>query len=249
MDKQAFQTACEKIIDKQRTQNGIGTLGEKTLHAVLKLYFEPSEANHEVKIGPFVADIVTDKGIIEIQTRNFNQLRKKLAAFLEEFPVTVVYPIPHIKWLLWIDEASGTVTQKRKSPKQGRLYDAVFELYRIKPLLDHPNLRLCFVFIDLEEYRYLNGWSRDKKRGSTRCDRIPVDIVEEVTINSPADYTKFLPEVFPQPFTSKDFQKAARTSLSAAQQTLHILHHLGIVKRVGKQRKLYLYERMEYAEM
>jgi len=47
MDRQKFKKACARIISPEREQNdvvlqhSIGTLGEKTLHAVLKLYFEP----------------------------------------------------------------------------------------------------------------------------------------------------------------------------------------------------------------
>ena len=243
MDNQKFKEACDKIITADREQNGIGTLGEKTLHAVLKQYFEPNITNHEAKIGSFVADIVTDAGIIEIQTRAFDKLRKKLVEFLEIYPVTVVYPIPKTKWLLWIDERTGEMTKKRKSPRQGKIYDVVTELYKIKPLINHPNFRLCIVFIDMEEYRYLNGWSKDKKKGSTRCDRVPVDIVEEVYINNTSDYIKFVPDELPRQFTSKDYKNAAHTNLHTSQTALNILHHIGIVERVGKQGNLYVYKR------
>jgi len=177
MNNQRFKLACERVIHAERAQNGIGTLGEKTLHAVLKHYYEPDEANHEIKVGSFVTDIVISpsqqvqeenplqvQGIIEIQTRSFDRLRKKLLEFLEICPVTVVYPMPKTKWLLWIDEQTGEITKKRKSPKQSQIYDAVLELYKIKPFLIHPNFRLCIVLIDLEEYHYLNGWSKDKER-------------------------------------------------------------------------------------
>ena len=43
----------------------------------------------------------------------------------------------------------------------------------------HENLTVKVVFLDMEEYRLLNGWSRDKKRGSHRYDRIPLDFIEE----------------------------------------------------------------------
>jgi len=243
MDKQKFKEACKSIINIEREQNGIGTLGEKTLHAVLKQYYEPDKANHEIRIGSFVADIVTDSGIIEIQTRAFDKLRNKLAKFLEISHVTVVYPIPKTKWLLWIDERTGETTKKRKSPRQGRIFDIIPELYKIKPLINHVNLRLCIVFIDMEEYRYLNGWSKDKKKGSTRCDRVPIDIADEVYINNTADYIKFIPGELSDGFTSKDYKNATDTNLQTAQTALNILNHIGVVRRVGKQGNLYIYER------
>ena len=182
MDRQAFDEACEKIIYKERDIDGIGTLGEKTLHAVLKHYMEPEVARHEQKVGSFVADILNEQGIIEIQTANFNVMRRKLDAFLPEYPVTIVYPIPATKWLAWIDEETGEVTKKRKSPKQGTQYQAFRELYKIKPYLTHPNLRIQLLLIDVEESRLLNGWSADRKKGSVRFDRIPVGLVEELEI-------------------------------------------------------------------
>jgi len=226
-----------------KSTGGIGTLGEKTLHAALKHYFEPNTTKHEIKIGSFVADIVTENGIIEIQTRSFDKLRKKLAVFLEITQVTVVYPIPKTKWLLWINKDTGEVTKKRKSPKRGSIYDSVYELYKIKPMLDHPNLRLCFVLIDMEEYRYLNGWSKDKKKGPTRCDRIPIDIVEEIYINNTADFVKFIPDELDSQFTTKDFAKTAKISLRTSQTAFNILHHIGVVRRVGKQGNMHVYER------
>ena len=83
MNKELFYNACEKIIGKDRSKKGIGTLGEKTLHAVLKNYYEPFEQNHEIKVGRFVADIVGEQGVIEIQTRSFGNLLDKLDNFLE----------------------------------------------------------------------------------------------------------------------------------------------------------------------
>lgn len=240
MNKQKFFDACKSIVHIEREQNGIGTLGEKTLHAVLKYYFDSDIANHEIKIGSFFADIVTDTGIIEIQTRAFDKLRKKLAQFLEMSPVTVVYPIPKTKWLLWIDE-QGEITKKRKSPRQGRIFDIIPELYKIKSLLTHPNFRFCIVFINMEEYRYLNGWSKDKRKGSTRHDRVPVDIAEEIYINNISDYINFIPDELPDRFTSKDYKKAAKINLHTAQTALNILNHIGAVKRTEKQGNLYIY--------
>lgn len=231
------------MISLERQREGIGTLGEKTLHAVLKQYIEPNKENQEVKIGSFVADIANSQGIFEIQTRGFDRLRKKLNAFLKEYTVTIVYPIPKTKWLFWIDEQTGETTKKRKSPKQGKIQDIFFELYKIKQWLDHPNLKLWMMLLDVEEYRNLNGWSADKKRGSTRFDGIPVELVEEVRINSLEEYALFLPDELDGTFRSKDFKAATKLSLGAAQKALNILHYLNIVKRVGKEGNAYIYER------
>ena len=52
----------------------------------------------------------------------------------------------------------------------------------------------------------------------------------------------FLPEQLPKLFTTKDFQKVTKISQSYATTGLHILHHMGIIERVGKQGRAYLYQ-------
>ena len=166
MDTIRFEQAKEKIIGKDRLRQQIGTLSEKTIHAVVKNYYEPDDEKQEVPIEGMYADIFTGKEIIEIQTRRFDQVRKKLERFLPLYPVTVVLPIPDTKWLIWIDEETGELSQKRKSPKRGSAYEAFKELYKIKPYLKKEGLTIVLLFLDMEEYRLLNGWSRDKKKGS-----------------------------------------------------------------------------------
>ena len=89
-DQKLFLAACKKATNKECGTNGIGTLKEKTLHAVLKNFYEPDTACQEIKIDRFVADIQRGGEVIEIQTRNFNSMRKKLDKFLELYPVTIV---------------------------------------------------------------------------------------------------------------------------------------------------------------
>jgi hypothetical protein len=236
-----FQEACTKIIHQERERNGIGTLSEKTVHAVLKNFYEPDADHQEIPVENFVADILRDDEIIEIQTRGFDRLRRKLDTFLKYYPVTVVYPILRTKWLYWIDEETGELSPKRKSPKKGTIYDAIPELYKIKMYLNHPNLHLCLVLIDAEEYRLLNGWSRDRKKGSSRYDRIPTGLVDEFYIGTARDYQCFIPEGLGEGYTSKDFAKAAHIPTGYARTTLGILLSLGLVERTGKAGRAYTY--------
>lgn len=245
LDQDAFEAAKKKIIGVDRQRLGIGTLSEKTVHAILKNYYEPDEDKQEIPIENYVADIYAQGEIIEIQTRQFNRMRDKLSVFLPLYPVTIVYPIPREKWLIWIDEESGELSRKRKSPVKGNPYAAFPELYKIKMFLKDPNLRLKFVLLDMEEYRLLNGWSRDKKRGSSRYDRIPTALVEEIEIGCPQDYMQFVPIELEDEFTSREFARAAHINVSLAQVVLNILYHVGILTRVGKKGSMYLYEVLE----
>lgn len=238
-----FLEACQNIHCEKNMLKGIGTLKEKTIHATIKYFFEPRDEYHEQKVHGYVADIRNETGIIEIQTRNFRALRNKLAVFLENEQVTVVYPIPYKKWILWINEETGEVTNRRKSPKNGSVFDAFYELYQIKEYLTHPNLAICLLFIDMEEYRLLNGWSNDKKRGSTRYDRIPIQWIKEVWLKEQKDYMKFLQEVeLPTTFTVKDFISHSKMSKRSVSCGIQILKETNLIVQTGKKGRAYLYK-------
>ena len=244
MDQILFEAACRKIIHKERERKQIGVLSEKTVHAVLKNYIEPDTTYHEVKIEGYYADIAREDEIIEIQTRNFNTLRRKLDVFLKRGFVTVVYPIPYTKWLSWLNEETGEISNRRKSPKKGSFYMAFYELYKIKGYLKHPNLRIHIIMMNLEETRILNGWSYDKKRGSTRYDRIPIELVDEVYIDNVIDYLKLVPNTLNFGFTSKDYQKETKLTQSEAQTALNVLNYVGAVERIGKSGNSFLYKKI-----
>ena len=67
------------------------------------------------------------------------------------------------------------------------------------------------MLIDLEEYRFLNGYSKDRKKGSTRSDRIPTALYACEAIMSISDYQKLIPDMLPETFTVKDYAKAMST--------------------------------------
>ena len=241
MDRIAFEQAVQKIVYNERERYGIGTLSEKTLHAVVKNYMEPNEDYHEVPLEGYVADIFKDGEVVEIQTAHFNVLRRKLDKFLPLYKVTIVYPIPATKWVIWVDPETGLEVSKRKSPKKGSQYQAFRELYRIKTYLSHPNLRILFLFMDVEETKILDGWSNDKKRGATKYDRVPVELVDEMLFERIEDYRMMIPLELSE-FTSKEYAKCAKIPVAHAQTALNIFHYLNLVERVGKRGNAYVYE-------
>lgn len=225
---------------------GVGTLGEKYLHALLKLFFEPDRAYHEVKIGRFIADVCRDKNIYEIQTRSLDKLRDKLEYYLlEGYHVTVVFPIPHVKYLTWVDPDSGEAVPKRRSGKKGSYFDCFWELYKIKYFLDWDNLSVCLMLLNVEETRSLNGCGKSRKRRSTRLDRIPTGLFDIATLSDPADYRIFIPESLPKRFTIDQYTKACGVSETTARSGLNILVYLGLVLPAGKDGRKKLYERAD----
>ena len=242
LNREAFEQAKLKVLLKQNDPHGFGTLQEKTVQAVMTLSYEPDEDYHEVPIEGYIADIYTGERIIEIQNGNFNRLRPKLAAFLPLYPVTVVYPIPHYKWVIWMEEETGELSKKHKSPVTGNVYHAFPELYRIKQFLGHPNLSFAFPLLDIDEYRLLNGWSKNRKRGSSRYDRRPLALADEVRIDCAADFLQLVPYELQEPFTVKEFAQAAGIHRDLAGSTLPLLTYMQLLARAGKRGREYLYE-------
>jgi len=216
-------------------------LSEKTLHSVIKRFIEPNEALQEVKVGGYYVDIKNDDGIFEVQTRSLNRLRAKLTSYLETETVTVVYPIPATKRLIWIDAQTGELTAPRKSPKHGSYFDAFPELYKLDMLITNESLRVLLLLVDMDEYRYLNGWSTDGKKGSTRYERYPIALADSLLLATKEDYEGLLPSDLSSPFTSKEFAAAAKIRTRMAQTVLTVLSKRGAVQCVGKRGRLNLY--------
>ena len=240
-DKERFSEACCALCGAVPSRKKIGVLSEKTLHSVIKRFIEPNEALQEVKVGGYFADIKNDDGIFEVQTRSLNRLRAKLTSYLEIETVTIVYPIPAVKRLTWIDAQTGELTSPRKSPKRGSYFDAFPELYKLDMLIANESLRVLLLMVDMDEYRYLNGWSVDGKKGSTRHERYPIALADSLLLATKEDYEGLLPSDLCSPFTSKDFASAARIRTRIAQTVLTVLSKRGAVQCIGKSGRLNLY--------
>ena len=242
MDKELFLKTSELVFNEFKERKMIGVLAEKNVHSIIKLYLEPDKTYHEIKVGNFYADIKKDNHIYEVQTRSFDKLRAKLDCFLANYEVTIVYPIDYKKWILWINKDTGLVEQKNLSKRTGNINIIFKELYKIKTYLVNPRIHLKILLIDLEETRILDGYSKDLKKGSTKLNKYPLDLYEEIDIYNLIDYKLFIPYNLPIKFTSKDYAKLAKIRLSEAQIALNVLSYLDIVNKVGKDGKSYIYQ-------
>ncbi len=237
-----FKACCETYHELARESAGIGTLGEKTLHAILKLYLEPDTSRHEQATHGFVVDILNENGVTEIQTAGFNRLRRKIDRFLPELPLRIIYPVPAKKYISWFDPSTGEELGRRLSPKRGSRSDAIFELYKIRPWLLEAGLRIELFYIDVEEHRLKDGWDKSQKRGSTRVDRLPVGLDRIEVLATPEDYLSFVPKALPEAFTVKNFAKAGKYTIRNAQTILRILRDFGLVELAGKEGRAFLYQ-------
>ncbi len=239
-----FDTCCRAALTSAHEQRGIGTLGERTLHVILKDFFEPDRSYHEQKLGRYVADIFKDGEIIEIQTRSFRSLRAKLSAFTPNYRVNVVFPIASTKHLSWLDPESGELSDRRKSPKQGKPWDFLYELYALRPILPLDGVTFTLVFCDMDEFRLKNGYGRDKKRGSERYERIPTQLRDIMILREPHDYLALVPDVAEE-FTTADFAKAAKMTRTTAGYAVRTLETLHVIEKVGKKGNAFIYKRSE----
>lgn len=249
-DKKRFERAYNAVMWSAYApeEQKIGNLREKALHAVLKYYFEPDAKNHEVKIGNFYADAISNGKIIEIQTKNFYALRKKLDFMVISYKVTLVHPIAEHKKICWVDPSNGSVISSRKVSKKGRIYDILNELYAIKEYVGSENFTLCIMLVDVDEYRLLDGYGKDKKMRATKYERVPTSINSEFFLSEKRDYYMLIPPELGERFTASEFNRAIRMRGIAASCALKFLIYIGTVRLAGKEGRQNIYEVCETLE-
>ena len=255
-EKLRFSDLCAEIAAGELCGEGIGTYSEKRLHKTLKSFFCDDPECHEVRIKPngdiggrgesgkggYIADIFRDGEIIEIQTGSLYALKSKIRFYLEEtdYIVTVVHPLAGIKYLSWIDTESGSVMSRRRSPKKKGLADAIPELYWLSDMLGNERLHFCFPILELDEYRLLDGWSRDKKRGSNRFELIPVELIDMECLAA-RDVRSLFPEGISGEFTSKDFSRLTGFKGRKLYNTITLFCKVGVIERGEKRGRSYIY--------
>lgn len=220
--------AALRAAEHDMSGKGIGTLGEKTLHLALKYYFAPEPDTHERPLGGFIADAVTEDGVVEIQTRGLSRLKPKLEAFLPHCPVTVVHPIAADKWVCRVDDC-GELQSRRKSPKHETVFTAMREIYTLRDYLDDPRLRVCICAMALEEYAVQRG-----KRRYEKLDRVPIALRELWMLESPEDYAALLPPSLAEPFTIPQLMAETRAPEMHARMLVSLLVRMKMLEEADK---------------
>jgi hypothetical protein len=240
-DALRFGRICDTFLrtpeQVRNVTGGIGTLGEKSLHAIIKSYLCEDTLCHEYTLpesSRMVADIFKDNHIFEVQTGSLYPLRKKVGWYLAntDYAVTVVHPISAIRYLCWIDPKDGSISPRRRTSKKGSLMDLARELFWLSEYVGHPRFSIRVLFLETEEYRMKDGWGNDGKRGSHRKEQVPLSLLGDVTLSAPDDYAAFLfpKDSLPDPFTAAQFSKAIGIRGRATYGLLHLLERLGYVK-------------------
>ena len=244
-----FLQVCRDICAEGHPRFNIGTYKEKKLHLILKNYFEPLISCQEIPHNGYVADIRNGEGIVEIQTSGFASMSAKLEAFLPDSAVCVVYPVAEKKWVTWIDPESGDVQPRHRSPKKGTLAAVLPEMIFIRDHLKDPHLTIRVVLLEIEEYRMLDGKrSRSRKRGSTRYERIPLDIYRVYDFRCVEDYIRVLPFAPGSQITSADLSKMCGFRGRRLSAAIRVLETVGAITKDGKKGRAYLYRICDLSE-
>lgn len=241
LNKASFYNITYNNTLLEHERYNIGTYKEKKLHIILKNYFCSDSSYFEVPVNGYVADIKCGSCITEIETNGFSGLKPKLAAYLPEYRVNLVLPLAAKKYVSWIDTETSEISVHRPSPKKESAYDVLFEMVRILPHVSDPNLCVIGVMLEIEEYRMLDGWSRNKKRGSHRFERIPSDLLDIVEFRTNDDFRRYVPDICRDEFSVRDFAAAAKIDCRKASGIVKVLEARGIISSRGKKGRANIY--------
>jgi len=223
----------------------IGTLRETSLHAALKAWYARPGDELEAGVEGYQIDLRRGAHLIEIQTRNFAALKRKLTQLVERHPVRLVHPIAQEKWIVRLGRDGATPLTRRKSPKRGRVDRLFVELVSFPDLVAHPNFTLEILMTREEEILRPvgrgNGRASWRRKGWEICDRRLLGVVEQVVLASPSDFHPFLPDTLPQLFTSHDLAAATKQPLYLAQKITYCLRKMGAIESAGKRGGALLY--------
>ncbi len=213
----------------------IGTLNEGSLHAALKEHYAEPGDQFEVPLDGFVIDIFRDQGgprelLIEVQTTSFAAMGNKLDRVLSEHRIQLVHPIAVRTTLERTDKP------RRKSPKRGTIYSIFDELVSIPTLLDHPNLVLEVVLVEVTKRQIHDPKARRGRGGWRTVDRRLEKIVDTHRFETVADLTQLLPASLPDRFTTKDLAEAGGFSRDAAQKLAYCFRAANLFDQVDRTR-------------
>ena len=242
-DRDAFFNAVRSVTIDEHKRYNIGTYKEKTLHIALKKYFEPCEDYHEVPVNGYIADIMRGNEIIEIETGGFSGLKPKLEKYLPDYKVTLVYPLPAVKYVSWIDGDTGDISKRSRSTRKTTAYDLLRQMVYILPFVKDDCLSAVSPLLEIDEYRNLDGWSRNRKRGSTRYDLAPTDIFGMIKLSDDEDYIRLVPDDLDEEFTAPEFAKEIKIGSYDAYAAVKVLEARGVIEKCGKKGRAAAYRR------
>ena len=225
-----------------RAVSGIGGLNETELHEQLKHLYAGEDGTTERDVDGFVVDVVRGGGeLVEIQSRGFGKLRRKISALAESHRVRIVHPVA-LETLITKLSDTGALVSSRRSPRRGRVEEVFRELASIADLLPHPAIVVDVVLVRAVETRVDDGRGSWRRRGVSIVARQLGAVVETRSFCSAADYLGVLPAGLDRRFTNGDLIAAGGLRYRDAQPITSALRKMGLLDLVDKRGREQVYE-------
>jgi hypothetical protein len=222
----------------------ISTLNEKPLHAALKTWYARPGDRFEVEVDGFLVDIVRGDLLIEIQTRSFAALKRKLISLTANHPLRLVYPVARERWIVRLADNGNGVPARRKSPKPGKLEGMFEELVSFPQLLKHPHFSVEVLLTQEEEIRRHEPGRAWRRRGWVTAERRLLNVVGRRLFESPADMRSLLPVELPDPFSTAELAETLALPRGLAQKMAYCLRGMDVIGVAGKRGNAVLYRRV-----
>ena len=215
---------------------------EYSLHSEIKTWYSVLGDELEVKVRDgFVIDVIRDNLLIEIQTRNFSAIKKKLSKLVFGNRVRLVYPIAKVKWLVYVSK-DGEVVRRRKSPKRGKLVDLFVELVYISRLVKNKNFSFEVLLIEEEEVRCNDGSGSWRRKGVSIRDRRLLMVFDRFVFENKQAFFRFIPFGDEEFFTNKLLAKKLGVSIRLARKITYCLRKMDLIFIDGKKKKEYIFK-------
>lgn len=215
-------------------QKGINISNESSLHLQLKKWYYKPNDRLEASMDGYVIDIIRNEELIEIQTKNFSSIKKKLTNLLTKYQVTLIHPIAIEKTIIKISN-DGKEIKKRKSPAKGSIYDIFDELIRIPELVNNKNLKIEIPMIKMQEIRRNDGKGSWRRKGVSILDKRLLEVVEVIRLNDITDFIKIIPNNSELTLTNKSLSKQLSLSVAKTSKITYCMRKMGIIEQIGKQ--------------
>jgi len=216
---------------------------ETSLHAVLKDLYTHEGDHQEALVDGYIVDVVSHDLLIEIQTRNFSAIKKKITSLVNHHKIQLVHTIPREKWIVYLPSGESDSILRRKSPSHGRIEDIFRELIRFPELMILPNFSIEILITREEEIRIDDGKGSWRRKGISIIDRRLIEIEDRFHFATPEELLKLIPDSLPQAFTNQDLAKKLRISRNLATRMTYCFVKMGVLSIQGKQGRYLLYAR------
>ena len=241
IDRELFEARCleDSLPDRSK---GIGTYSEKRLHRILKSLYAGVDCQ-EIPVGDYVADVLCDGVITEVQTGDFRKYLSKLRYYLDatEYKIRLVIPLISEKMLIRMDEETGEVIRKKRSPLKKGFFHGLAALYPIREILPSDRVEIDVLLISAKEHRYSER-VKYRKSGAYISDMFPQRITDERSFSKQSDYLFFLPEQ--DEFTAKEYSSFGKIKGRELYSCLNTLCQIGVISR-KKEGKSYVYTKKD----